>query len=158
MKSKIDKLVAGENNNVTGAVVDGETIPADFVIMGVGVAPATEFLKSSGLTLEKDGGVKVDQYLRVKSGPDQENVYAIGTCAAHSQSDTLAHRIQVTSQFTLSTTGMRLASSTGMWLEITDEQLVAQSLERSSHSRRSQSFGVLVSAYHVLRLVVVAKT
>ena len=78
MKSKIDKLVAGEDNKVTGVVIDGETVPADFVIMGVGVAPATEFLKSSGLTIEKDGGVKVDQYLRVKSGPDQKDVYAIG--------------------------------------------------------------------------------
>jgi NADH dehydrogenase FAD-containing subunit len=39
------------------------------------VAPATEFLKQSGFQLEKDGGIKVDQYLKVQG---QDNVYAVG--------------------------------------------------------------------------------
>jgi len=80
MNSKVDKIVPkeGQPNVVGGVVVNGVTLPADFVIMGVGVAPATEFLKGSGLDLEQDGGIKVDEYLRVKSGPDRENVYAIG--------------------------------------------------------------------------------
>ncbi|KAF5342112.1 hypothetical protein D9611_001598 [Ephemerocybe angulata] len=79
MQSKIDKIVAAENSTLAnGVVVTGETLPADFVIMGVGVAPATEFLKGSGLEIEKDGGIKVNEYLRVKSGPDTQNVYAIG--------------------------------------------------------------------------------
>lgn len=80
MKSKVDKIVASEENPnlATGVVMNGETLPADFVIMGVGVAPATQFLKGSGIEVERDGGVKVDQYLRVKSGSDTQNVYAIG--------------------------------------------------------------------------------
>ena len=80
MKSAIDKIVASEANPkvASGVVVNGETLPADFVIMGVGVAPATEFLKGSGIDIERDGGIKVDQYLRVKSGPDTQNVFAIG--------------------------------------------------------------------------------
>lgn len=79
MQSKVEKIVASESDpsQATGVVVDGQTIPADFVIMGVGVAPATEFLKQSGFQLEKDGGIKVDKYLQVMG---QTDVYAIGTC------------------------------------------------------------------------------
>jgi apoptosis-inducing factor 3 len=54
---------------------DGKTIPADVVIMAVGIGPATEFLKESGFNLEKDGGLKVDKWLRVVGVPD---VYATG--------------------------------------------------------------------------------
>lgn len=54
---------------------DGKTIPADVVIMAVGIGPATEFLKESGFNLEKDGSLKVDKWLRVVGVPD---VYATG--------------------------------------------------------------------------------
>jgi pyruvate/2-oxoglutarate dehydrogenase complex dihydrolipoamide dehydrogenase (E3) component len=53
----------------------GQTIPADVVIMAVGVGPATEFLRESGITLERNGAIKVDKYLRVKG---VEDVYAAG--------------------------------------------------------------------------------
>lgn len=81
MKSKVDKIVPHDEDPklAGGVVVNGNTIPADFVVMGVGVAPATEFLKGSGIELEKDGGVKVDEYLRVQSGTDRQDVYAIGS-------------------------------------------------------------------------------
>jgi NADH dehydrogenase FAD-containing subunit len=54
---------------------DGKTIPADVVIMAVGIGPATEFLKESGFHLEKDGSLRVDKWLRVAGLPD---VYATG--------------------------------------------------------------------------------
>ncbi|CAG8592342.1 16034_t:CDS:10, partial [Acaulospora colombiana] len=60
-----------------GAVVlaDGARIPADIIIVGAGVAPATEFLKNSpGFQLEKDGSIKVDEYFKVVG---LEDVYAI---------------------------------------------------------------------------------
>jgi NADPH-dependent 2,4-dienoyl-CoA reductase/sulfur reductase-like enzyme len=78
MKSSVEKIVASadsESKLATGVVVNGQTIPADLVVMGVGVAPATSFLKDSGIQLEKDGGIKVDEYLKV---PGFEGVYAIG--------------------------------------------------------------------------------
>ena len=56
---------------------DGRSIPADVVIMAVGISPATEFLKESGFNLEKDGSLKVDKYLRVQGVPD---AYATGNC------------------------------------------------------------------------------
>jgi NAD(P)H-nitrite reductase large subunit len=54
---------------------DGTSIPADVVILAVGVGPATEFLKESGFKLEKDGSLKVDKWLRVEGIDD---VYATG--------------------------------------------------------------------------------
>jgi apoptosis-inducing factor 3 len=53
----------------------GKSIPADIVIMAVGIGPATQFLKESKIKLEKDGGIKVDKYLQVKGVKD---VYATG--------------------------------------------------------------------------------
>ncbi|KAI6039787.1 hypothetical protein EDC04DRAFT_1612968 [Pisolithus marmoratus] len=87
MKTRADKIVASESNpsQASGVVVDGQTIPADFIVMGVGVAPATEYLKQSGFALEKDGGVKVDEYLRV---PGHADVYAIGDIAWYPQTGT----------------------------------------------------------------------
>ncbi|KAJ8586931.1 hypothetical protein M405DRAFT_882996 [Rhizopogon salebrosus TDB-379] len=80
MTSQVEKIVASESNPLlaAGVVVNGQTLLADFVVMGVGVAPATEFLKQSGFQLEKDGGVKVDEYLKVQG---HDNVYAIGDIA-----------------------------------------------------------------------------
>ncbi|KAI0297246.1 flavoprotein [Multifurca ochricompacta] len=60
----------------------GETLSADLVIMGVGVRPATDYLKASGWELEKDGSVKVDELLRVT---DRVGVYAIGDIATYPQ-------------------------------------------------------------------------
>jgi len=96
MKTKIDKIVASsENPNLaSGVVVNGETLPADFVIMGVGVAPATEYLKDSGIQLEKDGGIRVDEYLRVRTGPDTKDVYAVGDIAIYPQQNGEETRIE----------------------------------------------------------------
>lgn len=85
MQCKVDKIVPSESDSsVAGSVVvDGKTLPTDLVIMGVGVAPATEFLRESReITLEKDGGVKVDEYMKV---PGLNDVYAIGDIAVHPQ-------------------------------------------------------------------------
>ena len=56
----------------------GEVIRADLVIVGIGVAPATEWLAGSGIALSPaDGAVLCDEYLRT-SAPD---VYAAGDVA-----------------------------------------------------------------------------
>ena len=60
----------------------GEVLSADLVVMGVGVRPATDYLKASGWELEKDGSVKVDELLRV---PGHADVYAIGDIATYPQ-------------------------------------------------------------------------
>lgn len=74
--------IAGENGKVSALHVKGmDPIPASMVIMGTGVAPATGFMKGS-FELQKDGGVTVDEYLRVKG---KDNVYAIGDIAHYPQ-------------------------------------------------------------------------
>lgn len=58
----------------------GETVEADFVILGVGVAPATEYLKKSGISLEEDGSVSVDNHWRIEG---VEDAYAVGDIATY---------------------------------------------------------------------------
>ncbi len=67
---KVDRL---EGNGAVSAVVldNGEQLPADFVLLGLGVTPRTDFLKD--VPLEKDGGVKTDEHLRVA-----DDFYAAG--------------------------------------------------------------------------------
>ncbi|CAG8569057.1 15640_t:CDS:2, partial [Racocetra fulgida] len=60
-------------------LADGRKIPADVIVIGAGVAPATGFLKDSpGFTLEKDGSLKVDENFKVEGLDD---VFAIGKIA-----------------------------------------------------------------------------
>jgi NAD(P)H-nitrite reductase large subunit len=70
-------LPSSSDSSHVGAVKlkDGTIIPADVVIMAVGIGPSTEFLKTSGFNLEKDGSLKVDKYMRVEGVDD---VYATG--------------------------------------------------------------------------------
>lgn len=57
---------------------DGTTLEANVVIEGVGVGPATEYLKEAGIELEKDGSVSTNESFEVKGLQD---VYAIGDIA-----------------------------------------------------------------------------
>ena len=62
---------------VTGAqLTDGREIPADFVIAGVGITPATALAGAAGLTL--DNGIATDAYGRT-SDPA---IWAAGDCAS----------------------------------------------------------------------------
>lgn len=57
---------------VNAVVLDtGERLPADFVLLGLGVKPQTEFLKD--IALEADGGVRTNDFLELKDG-----LYAAG--------------------------------------------------------------------------------
>lgn len=57
-------------------VTDNGTLPADLVILAIGVRPATAFLKDSGLEMVK-GTILVDEQMKTNL-PD---VYAAGDCA-----------------------------------------------------------------------------
>ena len=63
------------NGKVTRAVLEnGTKLDADFVIVGIGVTPVTDFL--SGMDKAEDGGVKVDAGLKAA-----EDVFAVGDIA-----------------------------------------------------------------------------
>ena len=68
--------LAGSAGHVTGVVTDaGDTVPADLVVVGVGITPNVELAAGAGLDV--DDGVLVDAGLRT-SHPD---VYAAGDVA-----------------------------------------------------------------------------
>ncbi len=70
------EALEGENGRVTAVrLASGQRLPADLVVLGVGVRPATGFLESA-FELEKDGGLRVDAYLQAA-----EHVYAAGDVA-----------------------------------------------------------------------------
>ncbi|QDO88479.1 hypothetical protein FNH13_09105 [Ornithinimicrobium ciconiae] len=68
--------LTGSDGKVTGVVVDGETLPADLVLLGVGAVPNTGLAQAAGLTVES--GVLVDEHLRSVDDPD---VLAVGDVA-----------------------------------------------------------------------------
>ncbi len=76
-----------------GAVQCGEglEIPADFVLIGVGLVPNTELAEKAGL--EIDGGIVVDAFSRT-SDPD---IFAIGDCAIHAKHGFLQRKIRLES-------------------------------------------------------------
>lgn len=91
LQSQITQIV-GENGRAAGVqLADGELLPADFVIVGVGVRPATEFLNGSGLNLHaRDGSILVDAHLR-SNDPD---IYAAGDIARWDNGSVDGQRIE----------------------------------------------------------------
>ena len=74
-EAEVTELI-GDNGHVTSVQFKtGRTLPADVVVLGVGVRPATDFLKET-FTLEKDGGLTVNEFLQAAP-----NVYAAGDIA-----------------------------------------------------------------------------
>ncbi|KJZ72695.1 hypothetical protein HIM_07887 [Hirsutella minnesotensis 3608] len=84
MDAGIEKAEPSKSDpSKVGAVClkDGTRLEADLVILGVGVAPATEFLKNNSVVqLEKDGSLRTDENYAVSGLKD---VYAIGDIATH---------------------------------------------------------------------------
>lgn len=84
MGASVDKATPSESDSSkVGAVwlKDGTKLEADLVIEGVGVAPATEYLKdNSAVQLEKDGSLSTNEAFEVKGLTD---VYAIGDIATY---------------------------------------------------------------------------
>ncbi len=69
--------IEGEGN-VTGVrLADGSVVPADLVVVGIGIVPAVEPLIAAGA--EGGNGVRVDAQCRT-SLPD---IFAVGDCALH---------------------------------------------------------------------------
>jgi nitrite reductase (NADH) large subunit len=67
--------ISGENGRVKSVVLtDGAEIPADLVIIGIGVIPNTEFLDGAGLS--NPLGLAVNQHLRT----EHEDIFAAGDC------------------------------------------------------------------------------
>jgi NADPH-dependent 2,4-dienoyl-CoA reductase/sulfur reductase-like enzyme len=73
----LDGLMS-EDGRVTGVrLADGEVLPADLVVVGIGVRPATEWLASSGIARYDDGAILCDGTLATSL----PNVWAAGDVA-----------------------------------------------------------------------------
>ncbi|MFD9065903.1 NAD(P)/FAD-dependent oxidoreductase [Kitasatospora purpeofusca] len=73
--AKVAELT-GADDRVTGVRLgDGTVVPADAVVVGVGIAPDTELAEAAGLEVEN--GIKTDEHLRT-SDPD---IHAAGDVA-----------------------------------------------------------------------------
>ncbi|XP_048743918.2 apoptosis-inducing factor 3-like isoform X1 [Ostrea edulis] len=69
------KEFVGSDGKVTEAVLSDDTrLPADLCVMGVGVVPATDFIKGSGIEMSNRGFLSVDKMMQT----NQPDVYATG--------------------------------------------------------------------------------
>ena len=75
-KEALQKFEA-DKNGVTSVVTDKQTLKADLVILGMGTAPNTAFLKKSKIKLNEKGAVVVAKTQRTNI----RNVWAAGDCA-----------------------------------------------------------------------------
>ena len=77
LESALERI-EGQDGRVTGVVTDtGETIPAEIVIVGIGIVAAVGPLIAAGAS--GSNGVDVDEFCRTTL----DDIYAIGDCAAH---------------------------------------------------------------------------
>jgi nitrite reductase (NADH) large subunit len=72
------EIVAGESGRVAAIrFKDGESIPADLVVMAVGIRPNVALAESAGIHCNR--GIVVDDTLQTYD----PKIYAVGECAAH---------------------------------------------------------------------------
>ncbi|NMB41609.1 MAG: FAD-dependent oxidoreductase [Firmicutes bacterium] len=71
------KKITGEKSVRAVEVENGQVVPADMVILGLGVNPNGDLAKECGIKINTKGAIIVDQYMRT-SDPD---IFAVGDCA-----------------------------------------------------------------------------
>lgn len=78
LSTRVESII-GEAGRVTGvALADGTLLPAEMVVVGIGIEPSVAPLAEAGVRIAA-GGVLVDEYCRTSAA----NIFAIGDCAAH---------------------------------------------------------------------------
>jgi NADPH-dependent 2,4-dienoyl-CoA reductase/sulfur reductase-like enzyme len=65
------------DGRVTAVVTDKQTLPADIVILGLGVRPNSDLAGEAGIPLGQRGAIKVDERMQTQV----EGVWAAGDCA-----------------------------------------------------------------------------
>lgn len=78
LEAELKEIISDENGRAKAILTDkGETIPCEFVGLTVGVSPNIDFLKDSGIEINR--GVLVNEFLETNI----KDVYSIGDCAQH---------------------------------------------------------------------------
>ena len=65
------------NSGISGVVTEKRTLPADLVILGMGVKPNSELAEQAGIPLGFKNSIKVDRRMQT----DVEGIWAAGDCA-----------------------------------------------------------------------------
>jgi len=69
--------ITGKDGKANGVLCgDGTSVPADLIVVGIGIVPNDELAAAAGLACDR--GIVVDELLRTAD----PNIYAIGDCAA----------------------------------------------------------------------------
>jgi nitrite reductase (NADH) large subunit len=78
LEAKTEALVAGESGRVAAVrLAGGETLPADLVVMAVGIRPNVKLAQDAGLHCDR--GIVVNDTLQTFD----PRIYAIGECVSH---------------------------------------------------------------------------
>jgi NADPH-dependent 2,4-dienoyl-CoA reductase/sulfur reductase-like enzyme len=73
----IEAFEPGDDGSVRAVIAGGRTYPADVVVLGIGVQPATSIATDAGLPVGEHGGLRVDDRMRVER---QDGIWAAGDC------------------------------------------------------------------------------
>jgi len=73
----VREVLTGPDGRVRAVATDGAEYPADLVVLGLGVRPATDLARAAGLPLGAAGGLLTDRAMRVRGG---ERLWAGGDC------------------------------------------------------------------------------
>lgn len=79
-KTKVEELPGADGKVENVVLSSGEKIKTDMVIFTMGYKPNTELAAASGLKLNNNGSIIVDNYLRT----GVKNIYAVGDCSSTS--------------------------------------------------------------------------
>ncbi|MEA2285844.1 MAG: hypothetical protein QOJ21_1887, partial [Solirubrobacteraceae bacterium] len=74
----VEEVIRDSAGEPCAVRADGETIPADHVVIATGIRPAVGLAEAAGLELGDSGAVKVDDHQRC---PGHDGVFAAGDCA-----------------------------------------------------------------------------
>jgi len=66
-----------QREEVRAVVTDRRTLPADLVVLGLGVRPNSQLAREAGIPIGETGGIKVNEKMQAETG----GIWAAGNCA-----------------------------------------------------------------------------
>ena len=78
LNEEVKEFIGNEHGEVIKVITkSGKIIETDFVVIGAGIKPNTDFLEGSGIKLGIKNSIKVDNTLKTS----QHDIYAVGDCS-----------------------------------------------------------------------------
>lgn len=80
--TRVERVEPTADDRLRVEHADGGRQVADAVVTGIGVRPATDWLRGSGVELDEDGAVRADEHLRTSL----PSIWTVGDCASYPSS------------------------------------------------------------------------